>query len=107
MQSLNDFIVLLLHSLVIVVEHIYQVASLKVTAHPVFLGLVYQDSVALENPTFEFTYIQITVFEQLLPKPIQHRIQKISSFKNFELKLVLMTKCLRIVASVTASKNDG
>lgn len=55
MQRLNNFIISLLHTFVVILEHVNQIPFLEVSTYPVLFGLVYQHSIAFEHSTSELT----------------------------------------------------
>lgn len=103
-EGLYYLIVFLLLTLIVVLQQVNQVALLEKTTHPVFLSRVLKHPVAFKNSILKLAYVQIAVFEPFLAESVQLGIRKVAPLNYFQLELVLVPMCIRIVTAVAASE---
>ena len=94
-------------SLCVVLGEVTQVTPLKVAGHPVTLGDIAQDAVAIEDTVLELSHVEVAVLIPLLAEPVQLRVAHVSPLQYFELEVVLSAVCFWVVPSVTPSKHQS
>lgn len=107
METLYYFVVSFLTSFVVILEKIGQIALLKVSAHPVALGRVSQQTITFKHSVFEFSHVKVSIFEQFLAKTVEKSILHVASFEHSQLELVFVTMSVWVIASVAASEEDA
>jgi hypothetical protein len=105
-ESLDDFMKLLILTLAIVLHQFDEIAVLKVAAHPIALLTIFQYAVPFKYVVFKLTHIEVPVFEHLLPHPVQLCVHVVPSFHKSQLKVILVSVGVGVVPSLGTSVDE-
>ncbi len=82
MEGFNDFIILFLPTFMVILKQIDKVSLLKMSADPIFLKIVLQDSTALKSIAFELANVRIAILEYFFAKSVQLTINVVATFNH-------------------------
>lgn len=107
MHSLYYLLQFSLLPLVVILEKVNHVSLLEKAKHPILLTGIFKHSVTIENSCLELPDVEVTVLEKFISKAVEMGVYHIASFNHTQLKLILVSMSIRIVATMTSPENKS
>ena len=105
MQRLNNLFIFHIIRLTIIFKQLNKITIFEKTADPIPLLWIFQYTVPLKDIILKLSNINIPILKSLLSHPTKLSINIISPFNKPQLKLILISQCIRIQSSLWSSNH--